>query len=86
MEALKLLYMFHEEIHDVEGLKVENIEVEPQVTDASPEKESKGSCQAPDQDDEQAGKKLKITITLWRTHTIWPVFSGHQTITPIFDF
>ncbi|XP_058252462.1 F-box only protein 38 isoform X1 [Hemibagrus wyckioides] len=44
-----------EEIHDVEGLKVENIEVEPQVTDASPEKESKGSCQAPDQDEEQAG-------------------------------
>ncbi|XP_026991252.1 F-box only protein 38 isoform X3 [Tachysurus fulvidraco] len=44
-----------EEIHDVEGLMVENIEVEPQVTDASPVKESKASCHTPDQDEEQAG-------------------------------
>ncbi|XP_060783591.1 F-box only protein 38 isoform X2 [Neoarius graeffei] len=60
-----------EEIHDVEGLMVENIEVEPQVTDASPEKESKGSCQAQDQDEEQAGpsgvqpmiKKIPVVVS-----------------------
>lgn len=44
---------------------VENTGVEPQVTNASPEKESEGSCQTPDQDEEQAGMKLKMTITLW---------------------
>lgn len=60
-----------EEIHDVDGLMVENIEVESQVTDASPEKESKGSCQTPDQDDEQAGpsgvqpviKKIPVVVS-----------------------
>lgn len=49
--------MFHAEIPDVEGLMVENTEVEPQVTDASPVEESRGSCQEPDQDEEQAGIK-----------------------------
>ncbi|KAM9470900.1 F-box only protein 38 isoform 2-T3 [Clarias gariepinus] len=44
-----------EEIQEVEGLMVENIEVEPQVIDAGQEKESKESSQASDQDDEQAG-------------------------------
>lgn len=62
---------------------VENIEVEPQVTDASPEKESKGSCQAQDQDEEQAGMKLKITITFWGTYSTWPEFCGHLIVTPI---
>ncbi|XP_026773524.2 F-box only protein 38 isoform X1 [Pangasianodon hypophthalmus] len=60
-----------EEIHDVEGLMVENIEVEPQVTDASPEKESVGSCHAPDHDEEQAGpsgvqpviKKIPVVVS-----------------------
>lgn len=76
--------MFHAEIHDVEGLMVENTEVEPQVTDASPVKESKGSCQGPGQDEEQAGMKLKLIIAniLWVTYTIWPKFCGHL-ITPI---
>lgn len=47
---------------------VENIEVEPQVTDASPEKESKVSCHTPDQDEEQAGMKLNITHAIWPSH------------------
>lgn len=75
MESLKLLCIFYAELHDVEGLMVENTEVEPQVTDASQEKESKGTCQAPDQDEEQAGMKLKMT-TLWVTYTIWLKSSG----------
>ncbi|KAI5629973.1 F-box only protein 38 isoform X2 [Silurus asotus] len=60
-----------EEIHDVEGLMVENIEVEPQVTGVSQRKESKGSSQAPDQDEEQAGpsgvqpviKKVPVVVS-----------------------
>lgn len=72
MKSLKLLCMFHAEIHNVEGLMVENTEVEPQVTDASPEKESKGSCQDTYQDEEEAGMKLKINITYftWLTSSV----------------